>query len=482
MATGELHHLRGDWPRVLLVLLIRYLQNLERKEIECNERFGCTQSGNCKHCGKYILTDFEKHISFCHLELAWLCCCLVMWCMMWRWTTRDCREHIRRMHQMPSSVRPANLANIFPAWISTREQWASISGWAVDTLFFSRMASPLGYRYWLISPTGIQSEVPQKPTGLTGIAGSSIPVRSDDGDVPPGSNSIAGPKVGEGNVPGWPTGPPVAIFSVDDFQVVFGVRYIRQVVRRRASPPGGRTVGAAHDYHQHEPPAPVVDLVTGKCKWGIVSRPVFTSPLTLDMTVVCTSRVKVPPPWASTQVVLTPATVASTVTAIGTSTPFVATPAPVLEQPGMQAKKFQTLRLLESPKLLPSFGLLFSSPSPTLPWGAAEDSSPPFLPNRVQVGRSQAVPDEDSSFSVSPLSPGLFFRPPRGSTSPPAGGVLLPTTLDDFDDSVLGDPITYARCEQFPVSESPFSLPVWPSVWPSVWPFSSTSDCVLHSV
>ena len=37
----------------------------------------------------------------------------------------------------------------------------------------------------------------------------------------------------------------------------------------------------------------------------------------------------------------------------------------------------------------------------------------------------------------------------------------MPTTLDDFDDSVLGDPITYTRCEQ---SESPLSLPVY--AWP----------------
>ena len=206
-----------------------------------------------------------------------------------------------------------------------------------------------------------------------------------------------------------------AVFSVNDVPVVFGARDIRQVVRRRASPPASQTDGAAHDYRQHEPPAPVVDLVTGKCKRGIVSRPVFTSPLELDLTVVCTSGVKVPPPGASTQVVLPPATVAGTVTAIGMSTTFIAIPAPVLEQPGMQANE-----LSESPKLLPSFGLSSSSPSPMLPWGAADDSSPFLLPNRVQVGRSQAVPDEGSSFSVSPLSPGLFFRPPRGSTSPPA--------------------------------------------------------------
>ena len=185
-----------------------------------------------------------------------------------------------------------------------------------------------------------------------------------------------------------------------------------------------------------------------------VSRTVSTSPFTLGLTAKCTSGVKVPPLGASTQVVLPPATVDHTEIAADTSTPFVSTPAPVVEQPEVQAKGFPTLWLVESPESLPSFGWPSPSPSPTLPWGAAEDSSPPFSPNRVQSGPSQDAPDVDSLFDVSPLSPGLFFRHPQGSGSPPAGGVLLPTTLDDFDDSVLGDPITYARCENFSGSES----------------------------
>ena len=41
----------------------------------------------------------------------------------------------------------------------------------------------------------------------------------------------------------------------------------------------------------------------------------------------------------------------------------------------------------------------------------------------------------------------------------------MSTTLDDFDDSVMGDLITYARCEHFPGSESPVSWPVY--AWPS---------------
>ena len=224
-------------------------------------------------------------------------------------------------------------------------------------------------------------------------------------------------------------------------------------------------MGAAQDDRQCEPPLPVVDLVTGKCKLGKVSRTVSRTPLTLDLTVVCTSSVAVPPPGVSSDAVLTPATVASEGIDIGPSVPVVAAPAPVVEQPGVHVVELPQPQLPESPQLLPLSGRSSSSPSPTLLCGAADDSSPPFSPNHVQARHSQDVPDEGSLFNVSPLSPGLLFRPSRGGQWHPAEGVLLPTTLDDFDDSILGDPITYAWCEQFPGSESPLSLPVY--AWPS---------------
>ena len=43
----------------------------------------------------------------------------------------------------------------------------------------------------------------------------------------------------------------------------------------------------------------------------------------------------------------------------------------------------------------------------------------------------------------------------------PPAWVLLPTTLDDISDSVLGDPITYAQCELIPGLDAPMSLPVY---------------------
>ena len=145
----------------------------------------------------------------------------------------------------------------------------------------------------------------------------------------------------------------------------------------------------------------------------------------------------------------------NTVAGFDTSTPVVATPAPEVGQPDPKAKELPTLRLSESSDLLPSFGLSSSSSSPTLPWGTAEDSSPSVSPNRVREGHYQNVPGEGSLFNVSPLSPDLVVQPTWEGGAATYEGVLLPTMLEDFDDSVLGDPISYARLEQLPGSESP---------------------------
>ena len=134
VATSELDYLCRIWARALFAFMTRYQQDLERKRRECKERFGCTQSRNCTHCGKYIQLDLGKHIAFYHLELAQLWHCPVMWCSVWKGTAQDCIDHMRRTHKVLLSVKAANLSKFFPAWTVTREQWAdmlrpSISEW-----------------------------------------------------------------------------------------------------------------------------------------------------------------------------------------------------------------------------------------------------------------------------------------------------------------------------------------------------------------
>ena len=139
MTISELDYLRRIWLRALFAFMTRYQHDLERKRKECKERFGCTQSGNCTHCGMYIQMDLGKHIAFCHLELVQLWRYPVMWYTVWKGTAQDCIDHMRQTHRVPLSVKAANLSKFFPAWTVTREQWAdmlmpSISGVAIDTL------------------------------------------------------------------------------------------------------------------------------------------------------------------------------------------------------------------------------------------------------------------------------------------------------------------------------------------------------------
>ena len=161
-------------------------------------------------------------------------------------------------------------------------------------------------------------------------------------------------------------------------------QYQRTSNRSSGGVPVRRFMGAAQDDRQYDPPLPVVDLVTGRCKPGKVSRIVSRPPLTLDLTVVCTTSAVVSPLGVSSDTVVPPATVANEGIDVGTSVPVVTTPAPVIEQPSSPVR--EGVHVVEPLQpLLPLSGWSSSSSSPTLPWGAAEDSSPPFLPNRVQA-------------------------------------------------------------------------------------------------
>ena len=90
-------------------------------------------------------------------------------------------------------------------------------------------------------------------------------------------------------------------------------------------------------------------------------------------------------------------------------------------------------------------------------WGI----SVPLSPNRVQAGRSQEVPEDGSLFNVSPVSPRFLMRPSGAAGQHLEAWLLLPSALDGFSDSVLGDPIAFAQCAQIPGSDAPLTLSVY---------------------
>ena len=73
------------------------------------------------------------------------------------------------------------------------------------------------------------------------------------------------------------------------------------------------------------------------------------------------------------------------------------------------------------------------------------------------------LPRRPAKFSSSSFSIDRF-QPLRGKTSPPTEEALLPPPADDCLAPGLDDPNTAMRCEPFPGSEYPFSLPACATV------------------
>ena len=91
-------------------------------------------------------------------------------------------------------------------------------------------------------------------------------------------------------------------------------------------------------------------------------------------------------------------------------------------------------------------------------WGTLRYHCPLIVSRR---GDHRRVPEDGSLFNVSPVSPGFLMRPSGAAGQHPEAGLLLPSALDSFSDSVLGDPIAFSQCAQIPGSDTPLTLPVY---------------------
>ena len=152
VTLSDIGCLRLDWPKDLFAFVERYQLELEQMRKACRDSFGPAASGTCPMCAKYIKVNLGKHVGPYHLDLAQLWCCPVPWCPVWKGTSQDCVDHMRRAHNTPITVKAGNLIRWFPPWTVTREQWhsmsrPSVSGIAIHTFLFSRIGMPLFHRY-----------------------------------------------------------------------------------------------------------------------------------------------------------------------------------------------------------------------------------------------------------------------------------------------------------------------------------------------
>ena len=159
VTLSDIGCLRLDWPRDLFAFVGRYQLELEQMRKVCRDCFGPAASGPCPTCDKYIKMNLGKHVALYHLDLAQLWRCPVPWCPVWKGTSQDCVDHMRKAHNTPITVKAGNLARWFPSWTVTREQWhsmsrPSISGIGIDTFLFSCIGMPLFHRYRVFDHLG----------------------------------------------------------------------------------------------------------------------------------------------------------------------------------------------------------------------------------------------------------------------------------------------------------------------------------------
>ena len=73
----------------------------------------------------------------------------------------------------------------------------------------------------------------------------------------------------------------------------------------------------------------------------------------------------------------------------------------------------------------PLSGQLSAGSPQTIAFEDLRDSSVPLSPNRVQAGRSQEVPEDDSLFNMSPVSTGFLMHPSGAAGQHPDAPVGL---------------------------------------------------------
>ena len=118
---SEIGCLRLDWLKDLFSFIGRYQLELEQMRKACRDRFGPAAAGTCPTCDKYIQVNLGEHVALYHLDLAQLWRCPVDWCPVWKGTSQECVDHMRKAHNTPISVKAGNLARWFPPWTVTRE-------------------------------------------------------------------------------------------------------------------------------------------------------------------------------------------------------------------------------------------------------------------------------------------------------------------------------------------------------------------------
>ena len=148
----QLAELIHSWPPVVINHMTWRQQQIERMQSLAKTELKHNSIKPCTFCGASIKMNMYRHVARCHLQLAQLWRCPVLWCTIWRGTPQDVMTHLVAGHRVPEEIKRISLQKLFPPWTVTREQYAESlspkrSGISNDALLFSEVGLTLVHHY-----------------------------------------------------------------------------------------------------------------------------------------------------------------------------------------------------------------------------------------------------------------------------------------------------------------------------------------------
>ena len=129
------------------------MEDLRRKAYTSDQpAYRYTGRGYCPVCETKSDHAIDSHMMCHHLDLGQLWRCPIEWCVVWKGSVRECRDHINDKHSGSETIDYDKISKSFPAWTVTRDFWKQalkpeISGIAVDVKLFRESGRRLVHKY-----------------------------------------------------------------------------------------------------------------------------------------------------------------------------------------------------------------------------------------------------------------------------------------------------------------------------------------------
>ena len=121
VSIPELSELARRWPPAVITHMRWRQPELEELKQAARVQYRKKQPAACEFCGTMIRCDMSRHVARCHLELAQLWRCPVLWCTIWKGAPQDLMDHVQGSHKVPEEVQHINLETLIPPWTVTRQ-------------------------------------------------------------------------------------------------------------------------------------------------------------------------------------------------------------------------------------------------------------------------------------------------------------------------------------------------------------------------